>query len=353
MEQKNAKKWIGKCIVMLGICLGIVCMLVYIFDPYFHFHKPYSFVSYRLLDERYCNDGIARYFDYNAIVTGTSMSQNFKPSQIDELFEVNTVKQTFSGAGYQELSQNLDRALRRNPEVKTVFWGLDYNAIIRDYDWSAYENYPTYMYDDNLWNDIAYIFNKDVLYHGVLTNIKMTITGQPSTSMDEYSTWDKQTGLEFILQHYDRYHFTDIVPSQLGEEEKQKVKENILQNVVSLANKYPETTFYLFYTPYSICYWDSLSQSNTMGRQLDAELVTTELLLECPNIKLYNFFDQYEVITNTDNYRDKEHYAYWINSQILEWMAEGTGLVTKENYLERFAEERSYYTNYDYEAIYK
>ena len=38
---------------------------------------------------------------------------------------------------------------------------------------------------------------------------------------------------------------------------------------------------------------------------------------------------------------------------ILGWMAEGTGLVTKENYLEKIEEELEFYLNYDYDSIYE
>lgn len=352
MEQK-AKRWFQNCIGILLGTLILVAAVVWIVDPYFHFHKPIPFISYRLYEERYINDGISRHFDYDAIITGTSMAQNFKTSEVDELFGTKCVKETFSGAGYQELSQNLERALRRNPNLKTVIWCMDYNSIIRSADWVAYEEYPTYLYDDNPWNDIQYLYNKDVLYHGVLNNIFMTLTGRESSTMDEYSSWEKDTGLSFILQSYDRNHLTDELPTLLLGTEEKMVSENIVSNVVDLVHQYPETDFYIFYSPYSICYWDSLSQANALERQFQAEQLATELMLECPNIKLYNFYDQYDVITDTNNYRDKEHYASWINSKILEWMVSDVGLVTKDNYLEKLAAEREFYCNYDYDSIYE
>ena len=90
-----------------------------------------------------------------------------------------------------------------------------------------------------------------------------------------------------------------------------------------------------------------------MERQFAAEKMATEMLLECENVKLFNFFDQYDVITNLDNYRDKEHYSARINSQILEWVAAEEGLVTKDNYLERLEQEKAFYFSYDYDKIYK
>lgn len=90
-----------------------------------------------------------------------------------------------------------------------------------------------------------------------------------------------------------------------------------------------------------------------MRMQFDAELISTELLLQCPNVRLYNFNDQYDIITNLDNYRDKEHYSAEINTKILEWIANGDGLVTKENYQELLEKEKTYYLNYDYESIFE
>ena len=352
-QEEIAKQWFKKCgLFLLGI-IAVIIALFYVFDPYFHYHKPFSFVSYRLYDERYTNDGISRHFDYDAIITGTSMAQNFKTSEMDKLFGVRSVKETFSGSGFQETSDNLKRALDRNKDLKTVVWSLEYNGLIRDKDWTQYEGYPTYLYDDNPWNDVSYVFNKSVLYHGVLPNVAKTILGQPSTTMDEYSSWDKETGLEYIMASYDRWEEKSEMIEGLTEEERQMVTANIKENFVDMVSRYPDTTFYIFYTPYSICYWDFLNQEGMMKMQFEAEQIATELLLSCPNVKLFNFYDQYDVITNTDNYRDKEHYSAEINSRILEWMASGVGLVTKDNYLERLEAEKEYYLQYDYESIFR
>ena len=352
MEQQ-ARKWFQKCLIILLCVFFGYTILFLVVDPYFHFHKPLPFLSYRLYDERYTNDGISRHFAFNNLITGTSMAQNYKPSEFDSLFDTLSVKETFSGAGYQELSDNVERALTYNPELKSVFYSVDYNGLIRDFDWCKYEDYPTYLYDDSVWNDVSYIYNKSIFYHGVCTNLIMTLTGQNSTTMDDYSSWDKETGLEYILQTYDRNNVATDIPSTLEPEEQEIVRKNIQTNLVDLANRHPYVQFYMIYTPYSICYFDSLMQEGSMERQFAAEKMATEMLLGCENVKLFNFFDQYDVITNLDNYRDKEHYSARINSQILEWVAAEEGLVTKDNYLERLEQEKAFYFSYDYDKIYK
>lgn len=353
MEDRKEKRWFKKCILSLLGMLFLIFVMVYVFDPYFHFHKPFSFVSYRLYDERYTNDGIARHFDYDAVITGTSMAQNYKTSEVDELFGTKTIKATFSGAGFQEISQNLDRALARNDKLKTVIWSVDYNGLIRDKDYTQYDSYPTYLYDDDPWNDVSYVFNKSIFYHGVLTNVVRTVFGIPSTTMDEYSSWDKEAGREHVLEIYDRDDVVDYLPSELTEEESVIVRENITENIVNLANKYPDTMFYVFYTPYSIVYWDSLVQDHVILRQLQAEQLATELILQCPNIRLYNFFDNHEIVCNLDNFRDKEHYSPEVNSLILKLLQDDTYLVTKDNYMEKLAKEKEFYLNYDYDSIFE
>ena len=353
MEQQAAKKWFQKCILVLLLLLVLIVAVVVFVDPYFHYHRPFDFMSYRLYEERYINDGIGRHFDYDAIITGTSMAQNFKPSEMDALFGTRAVKMPFSGAGYAELSENLDRALARNGNVKMVLWAVDYNGLLRSYDWQQYENYPTYLYDNNPFNDVSYVLNKSILYHGVMPNALMSLTGQPRTTMDEYSSWVNETGLEHILLSYDRNNVNIPATVDFGDSEKQTVIQTIENNFVDLIEKYPDTEFYLFYTPYSICYWDAQNIKGTIQRQTEAEKLATEMLLQYPNVKLYNFFDQYEVICNPDYYNDDGHYSAEINSRILGWMAEGTGLLTQDNYEERLKEEQNFYLSYDYDSIYR
>ncbi len=85
MEQQQ-KKWFIRCIGLLAAAVAAAVLLVWLVDPLFHFHKPFPFISYNLYDERYVNDGILRHFDYNTVIIGTSMAQNFKPSEVEALF---------------------------------------------------------------------------------------------------------------------------------------------------------------------------------------------------------------------------------------------------------------------------
>ena len=81
--------------------------------------------------------------------------------------------------------------------------------------------------------------------------------------------------------------------------------KNIEENIVKLVNKYPDTEFVFFYTPYSVLYWESLYRDGWLEIQLEVERMTSEMLLECENVKLYSYFDKIKIMNNIDNFRDK------------------------------------------------
>ena len=221
MREQNAKKWFRLFFILQCVVLFLIILLVVVVDPYFHYHKPIEGISYRLYEERYVNDGISRHFDYNAIITGTSMTQNFKTSEFDELFGVTSVKEPFSGAGFEELANNLDRTLSYNEDCKTVLMCMDYNGLNREYDWKQYEDYPEYLYDNNLFNDTSYVLNKSILYRGCFNNLFMTLAGEESTSFDEYASWGAAYGFEQIMKSYERREEKQPMAESLTEEEKE------------------------------------------------------------------------------------------------------------------------------------
>ena len=351
MSKQN--KWFLGTVLGVGIGLGLILVVMVIADPYFHYHDKIPGMKYRIYNERYINPGIMKHFEYDAIITGTSMNQNFKTSQMDRLFGTNAIKVPFSGAGFKEIKENLERAFESDNEIKYVLWGIDYISLDKDADFVAYSDYPDYLYDNNILNDAPYVWNKEILFSGVLSNLLMTIRGEETTSFDEYASWDVGRGWDFIKKTYLRSDEIKPMISGLTEEEIKTVEENILDNIVTLAKAHPETKFLLFYTPYSILYWDMIYRDGTLENQLEVERITSELLLECENIELYTFFDKTNIVCDLENYQDGIHYVNDINDMIMDWIAKGEGRITKDNYRDIIEWEREYYMNYDYDAIYQ
>ena len=349
------KKWGIALLVLTGVCLSLVGAVTAVIDPFFHYHKPLSFLSYPLNNERYQNDGIVRHFDYDAVITGTSMTLNFKTSELDALFGVHSVKVSFPGAMYKEINENLEKAARRNPDLRLIVRGLDSLWLLQDADAVGYEesSYPTFLYDDFLLNDVYYVLNKDVLLNNTKGVLGQTLSGQGTTSFDDYGNWNQafSFGRDAVDAVYHRAEKAEVV-QEMTQEDREMLRKNLTQNVTELAKAYPEIDFYLFFTPYSIYYWDNLNQTGTLKKQLQAEEEAIKLLLSCDNIYLFAFSDQFDLVCDLDHYKDEIHYSEEINSQILRWMKDQEHLLTRENYQAYCGRVYQFYTTFDYEALF-
>ena len=106
------KKYIIGFFLTAFILLGAAALTVFHVDPFMHYHKPHTDSYYYTLDlenQRNVNDGISRHFDYDALITGTSMIENFNTTEFDEIFGVNSIKLPYAGGSMQKWKeQQLD-----------------------------------------------------------------------------------------------------------------------------------------------------------------------------------------------------------------------------------------------------
>lgn len=352
----NYKKCIVIFLAEVILVLGTVGLLVYYVDPFFHYRKPNPHLFYPLDGglERYVNDGILKHFKYDSIITGTSMTENFKVSKCNDLYASNTIKVPFSGATYKEINDNIAKAFKTGREIKFVIRSLDLTHLVENKNKLREDlgAYPLYLYNDEVLDDFSYLLNSKV----VKASGKILLNGirkkRGVESFDKYANWNSnyKFGKKSVLG--DRKMFFDGVSQKtFGPSDVEMLKENIEQNVISLAKEHPETTFYCFFPPYSIVYWGSLKEKGELDYILSAKSTAIDMLLDYDNIKLYSFDLETHMTTNLDNYKDETHYGEWINDAILQWMKEGYGLITKNNHVQHIERERKFFQAFDYNRI--
>lgn len=321
-------------------------------DPFFHYHAPLDSLEYPLNNQRYQNDGIVNHFSYDALITGTSLAENFKTSEFDALFGVNSVKVTFSGGTYSEITSNLHRALKANPNIRYVIYAIDEWFLYAGKDLILADGeYPTYLYDNDPFNDVNYLFNKDVFFNRTLQVLEFTSQGNRTTSFDDYSSWSFPTGREAVLTKYTRPEKAAEMIS-LTPKEAQTLDENLRLNFLQLAKAYPNTQFIFYFPPYSIINWDNHMQSGTLVRNVQALKLATEILLEADNIQVFSFYTDSALCTNLDLYNDQVHYNSQTNSLLLKRMYTGEYRLTRENYQAHWQDVLDFYLNYNYDSIF-
>ncbi len=354
----SAKKWCIGFIMTTTLILMPVGLLNLIVDPFFHFHKPNSHLQYTLLmgNGRYFTDGIVRNFEYDALITGTCMVSGFKASEFRETFGLDEIKIPLPDGRFKEIDQYVRTAAECNKDLKLVLRGLDYKIINADKDTQTDDVFPDYLYDRNPFNDTRYLLNGDLLwgdtfYHTILYTLK----GGTTTSFDEYANHvtGSDFGRDIVINAYRRPEKVNSDSQiHLTVSEKERLIQNVSQNILDTADTYPDIDFYLFYTPYNIYFWDSLNQKNEVEKQLEIDRLTSELLMSRQNIHLFSFYDDFDLICNADHYSDEIHYDYTVNSYILHQMKEGEHQLTPDNYDQYYKKISDFYRQFDYSSLY-
>ncbi|MCR5421893.1 MAG: hypothetical protein K6E98_12920 [Lachnospiraceae bacterium] len=191
----NSKLWIVGFLSFTIVPLSIVASWVVKVDPFFHYHMPYTQTYfYELYNQRSQNNGISRNFDYEGLITGTSMVENFKTTDVEKVFGYKFVKVPYSGGTYKEINDNIKLALDHNQELKVVIRGLDMMKFIEEKDAMRFDlgEYPTYLYNENPLDDVKYVFNRDIIFktvYGMVTANNEEGFTPGITSFDSYSNW--------------------------------------------------------------------------------------------------------------------------------------------------------------------
>lgn len=346
----NSKLWSILCVALVLLILSAFAIPTVVIDPFFHFHAPREDLNYPLNNQRYQNDGIVRHFDYDALITGTSMTENYRTTEFDDLFGVHSVKVSYSGGSFPELTSNLEQALEHNPDLKTVLFCIDEWFLSSGRELiQADGNYPLYLYDDDPFNDVEYLLNREIFWGNTLEVLRHTQKGLPTTSFDEYGSWVYPYDKQIVLSNYQRPEQTDPLP--LTEADVIRLKDTLENTLIRFAREYPNTQFILYFPPYSVLNWDQDIRQGLFPRNIELYRMASEMFLQEENIQLFSFHSDFSTITDLNNYRDTVHHSDRINSLLLQRIHSGEYRLTRENYQQHWQEVEAFYGSFDYEAL--
>lgn len=353
----KSKKWVIGILAGFIMILILIGTVVVVIDPFYHYHAPLAGVNYVGGSDVYVNDGKVKHFTYDTLVIGTSMTMNFQEAEVDEVFGVESLRVYFLGEGFKVINDALVTAVNVNPDLKFVIRSVDDTWFISDADWVGRESYPEYLYDDNPFNDVNYLFNKDVLIGQIIPTIQKTVVKDTGAQNAMEGFGDESlAGKEKVLGGYQRPEKKiKVVEAFETEEFFGYLEENLQKNVLQVIEEHPDITFYLFLPPCSILWWDQLNQRgvDVLKRRIDLEQYAIEKMLDHDNVRVFSFFNNFDLVCDLDNYVDVTHYLKTVNSQILQWMRCGEYELTKDNYRDYIMEITEFYTTYDYDSIFE
>ena len=308
---------------------------VIVVDPFFHYHKPLQGFPYVVDNQLSQNPGMAEHFDYDSVIIGSSMTVNFDTDDFAEHMGLNTIKLCYSGAYPKddanimevvlEVQSNRTKdATESSPghganALKAVFLPMDLPVMTGDVDEVKYPR-PEYLYDDNLLNDVQYILNKDVFLQYV---VRPVLNPNPTDLSMVYASWWTD---EYYNEEYVRagHVLPEIAKEEVSRDALiERTEANLRENIIPFLEAAPDTTFYFFYPPYSILYWENVVREKRLEAVLYQTEYVTEQLLQYENVRVFFFQDMEEVVCDLNNYADYTHYHPEVNRYMTQSFATG------------------------------
>ena len=334
LQEHAARKFV-KCffrrILFLMVIIGAVVVLI---DPFFHYHKPWFGLKAVLTDKEYQCIGSLRTFEYDSLIVGSSVAENYNNGWFNDGFDCTAIKAVRSYGATADLCYLLDAAYEKH-DLKYVFYSMDTSSLAAS-PVPTYEltGCPMYLYNKNYFDDVEYLYNKGVLFEKIPYMIANTFLGDYDAN-DSYNwaQW-KEFNQDMALGLYIRT--PEIAPMK----EKDYYRDTLDANINLIRKQvedHPETKFKIFFPAYSMLFWDNLYRSGDLEAYLYNMEQTAAVLLTYDNVELFYFQDEREIVTNLDNYMDTLHFSPEINQYMAEAIIHGNNRLTEDNYRQKFS----------------
>lgn len=322
------------------LCL-LAALTVFVFDPFYHYHKPWFGMKAVLNDKEYQCIGTLRNFDYDALIVGSSVVENNDNSWYDEAYDCHSIKAIRSYGATADLCYLMDAAFEDH-QIKEVFYNIDPSSLSGE-PVTTYESTgcPMYLYDRNPFNDIDYLLNKDVLLKEIPYEIVNSIHGDYDENLSynwaKWKTFDKASALGLYFRPVET---TPMLPENTYD-------SNLSANIKLLTTEieaHPDTQFHFFFPAYSMLWWDGIYRTGERDAYIHCEKECVKALLSYDNVEIFCFQNVPEIVTNLDNYLDSIHFSPEINKWMLDQMKSGNYKLTTDNY-EQVLDDMSSFTD--------
>lgn len=338
--------WFFSLTIAVG---GFICAFIYFLDPLYLYHKLDD-DNYYGATERYQMPGLVKNLDYDTLLVGTSMGRNFVESEVDEKLNVNSFNGSLPASTAREQRMVAELAIK-NHELKNIIWELNYFSFTNEPDWvvEGASPFPTYMYDDNLINDVKYLLNP---YARKMAVINWNANRNNSEDFrDPYKLYKFGEGVERFTIDGARSVIDNAAPKQIDETETFEVmKKSFDSNVIPFIERHPEIKFQFFYAPYCIVIPASTHKNDPRYTEdrINFKKYVYQSLSKYKNVEVYDFQDSKSVVYNVAHYMsDTIHYYRYINDWIIQELAAGRKIKSEDSYNKRLARYEKMITEFE------
>lgn len=317
-------RWFRLAAGLTALAFLLCALAVVLVDP-FQIYRPAT----RFLPpidnttQVYANAGVARSYEYDSAIVGTSVTENFRPSYMDERLSGRFIKLCTAAGTARNHALLLDLAFRTHG-MRRVVYGLDIYSFVGEPDKTGSE-VPLYLYNDCLLDDVQYWLNRSVLFSFVPRCLAAWGGRQDDGIRDSMYCWAGRDRYGKVALY--SASFTPPEAAQPEDRYLENARENLKRHLIPFIEAHPETQFDVFFPPYSAAEWATMESRGTLPALLPLRALAYDALAAFPNVSVYDFSAREEWVLDLRNYKDTTHYGQWINDAITDCIASGDGRV--------------------------
>lgn len=280
-----------------------------------HLFRAPAAADYYVRSEPYRMAGLIRTWPYDALIVGTSVSQNFYMAEASRRLGRPVLNATIAGSRPVEQSALL-RAALRDHGASLVIWEHHVTLYNLEPEAPPEDSFPFRLYDGSLLTDLGYAFTLQAWRDAVAAR-RARLTGEVEP-LDPINKWGERRGFGPRLVGMEYCARQDHPAGTLDADD---LRENLSRHVRPVVADFPDTEFIFFIPAYS-----ALMHADPGGRLKDTEFAARILfdeLGDLPNYRLFDFQGIVRFAGDPELYRDATHYHPDINSYILRSIERG------------------------------
>ena len=325
-----AKNWILTFLCVLLVFVFLIGLTAYLVDPFYQFR--YGSNTYFNNTAKFPGPGLVKNFEYDTLILGSSMAQNFDMDLFRQELEVEPLHIGIGGMGidellaYLELSEQTGRC--RNYYIGIEQYMLTESIVFRTADylfWDDPISVAKYLFSYEAW--FRYIPLDVVLSMCNLMPVDLPDKIRKAADIDYLGNWetDYVFGEDAVIRNYlsNEYGVSSV--------ENDGLYDRMTQWTDELFERLPgeKTRYHFFFPPYSVLFWYDARNDGYLEEYLQIKQYFLDKA-QMYGIEVYDF-QSADFVFDLENYKDITHYRGEINDWMVRCFAQGDYLATTES----------------------
>ena len=334
MEKHFAAKWIIRFFCVVLAILTLLSTIAFIVDPFMQFRVKDN--AY-MLTGRYVSSGLIKNYDYDTLMIGSSMTQNFDMELFRQQLGAAPLHVNLGGINATEIADLLNLAYDVQ-KADTYYIGID---ILQFREGLTENHFPKHLMKSDFLSMLRYLLSYEVWFGYLPVDIAFILLDKIGWDFPEKFVYQKSIDLlgdwrldfpvwgeQIVIDHYlNQQYSVSKVDS-----------ENLYQkNIAGIDAFFDRCDFtkgehIFFFPPYSSLFWNELYNRG----QLDIYLQTKKYFIEKAmqhGVCIYDFQGA-DFTMDLDNYKDSTHYMPHINDWMVQCFVTGDYTITADNMIQ-------------------